>query len=124
MTAPSLTRKTLISLFTLATLSAIASTTPANASERWRFEVDKRQAKHSQLIREGRRYGTLTFWEARRLRREQSRIAQLQRLYMADGYLDPSEKRALRYAQDSAAKHIFAQRNNSKVGWWRRGYWN
>jgi hypothetical protein len=112
--------KTALSVAVFSTLASLSLSTSANAHERWRYETDKRQAKHSDLIREGRRNGSLTFWEAYRLRREQSRIAQLERAYKSDGHFGRNERRAVRYAQDSAAQHIFSQRNDGQVRWWRR----
>lgn len=124
MTVSSRTAKTTLGVLIVSTLAATAGASTAGAHERWRYEVDKRQTKHSELIREGRRSGTLTFWEAYRLRREQARIAQLERSYRSDDGLQRRERQALRYAQDSAAQHIFSQRNDHQTSWWRRNVWN
>lgn len=124
MTLSSPTLKTTIGALLLSTFTATTASTTASAHERWRYEVDKRQTKHTELIREGRRSGNLTFWEAYRLRREQARISQLERTYRSDGGLQRRERQALRYAQDSAAQHIFSQRNDHQTSWWRRNVWN
>lgn len=103
-----------------ATLGVTAGASTASASERWRYEVDKRQAKQHQLIREGRRAGSLTWRETFLLRREQMRIARMERTFRADGHLSWSERQALRYAQDSATNHIFVERNDveHRRHWW------
>lgn len=98
-------------------LTSLAST--ASAAERWRYEVDKRQARQHQLIHQGRHAGSITWREAYLLRREQARIARMERAFRADGHLSWSERQALRFAQDSATAHIFHERNDGQ----HRRYW-
>ncbi len=94
---------------------------PANAADRWRYEVDARQARHMELIREGRANGTLTSGEFQTLRHEQFRIARAKRAFLADGRLNWNERQTLRYAQDAANTHIFSERNDHQKSrrWWR-----
>ena len=93
----------------------------ANAADRWRYEVDARQARHMELIREGRANGTLTWGEFQTLRQEQYRIARMERAFLADGQLNWNERQTLRYAQDAANTHIFSERNDHQKSrhWWR-----
>lgn len=101
----------------------LGSTASSAGAEGWRYNVDKRQVKQTQAIKAGRKDGGLTFWEAYGLRREQKRIARLERDYKSDGYLQKSEKRVLRNAQDNAADHIVSARENGRVrGWWWRTF--
>lgn len=99
--------------------SVLATTGAAEAREQWRYEIDKRQARHHELIQEGRDTGTLTWREARRLTVEQVRIARMKTQFLADGHLDWNERQALRFAQDAANQHIFEARNNAdRRRWW------
>ena len=106
-------------LSTIGTLSAASGS--ANAADRWRYEVDARQARHMELIREGRANGTLTWGEFQTLRHEQFRIARAKRAFLADGRLDWNERQTLRYAQDVANTRIFQERNDHQKSrrWWR-----
>lgn len=104
----------------LSTLGATAQSSTASAAERWRYEVDKRQTKQHQLIHEGRRAGNLTWREALLLRREQARIARMERAFRADGHLSWNERQTLRFAQDSATNHIFHEHNDPQH---RRHWW-
>jgi hypothetical protein len=99
----------------------VAASGTADASERWRYEVDARQARHMELIREGRANGTLTSSEFQMLRHEQFRIGRAKRAFLADGRLDWNERQTLRYAQDAANTHIFQERNDHQKSrrWWR-----
>jgi hypothetical protein len=112
--------KLIASVLVLTSVLSVAGTSNASAHERWRYEVDKRQAKQHQLIHEGRRSGALTWREALKLKREQLRIARMERAFRADGRLSKSERLALRYAQDSATTHIFEERNDGQQ---RRRWW-
>lgn len=115
-----MTSKWIAAAVLLSTLTGTAVTSTASAAERWRYEVDKRQAKQHDLIREGRRDGRITWRESYLLRREQMRIARMERAFRADGRLSWSERQALRHAQDAATAHIFHERNDAQS---RRHYW-
>lgn len=103
----------------LSTLATATFATSASAHERWRYAVDKREAKQHHLIHQGRHSGALTWRETVMLRREQIRIARMERAFRADGHLSWSERQALRFAQDAAASHIFRERNDREG----RHYW-
>jgi hypothetical protein len=103
----------------LSTLGSVTLATSADAHQRWRYAVDKREAKQHYLIHQGRRSGALTWRETVMLRREQVRIARMERAFRADGHLSWSERQALRYAQDAASSHIFHERNDREG----RHYW-
>ena len=111
----------LIAASMLTTYAALfAASGSASAHERWRYEIDKRQARHMELIREGRQLGMLTWNEVRQLRGEQFRIKRKTRAALADGTLDWTERQSIRYAQDAANTHIFQQRNDGERRWsWR-----
>ncbi len=112
--------KWIASAVLFATLALTAQSSTASAADRWRYEIDKRQAKQVQLIHQGRHAGTITWREALQLRREQNRIARMERAFRADGRLDWNERQALRFAQDSATTHIFQERNDRQH---RRMWW-
>lgn len=99
----------------------VAASGSAGASERWRYEFEKRQARHYELIREGRHDGTITWGEGHRLHREVVRVAGIARSYRADGYLDRSERQELSFAQDGLSQLIFQERNDHQKSprWWR-----
>lgn len=103
----------------LSTLGLTMLSSTASAGERWRYEVEKRQVRQHELIHQGRHAGSITWREAHLLRREQARIARMERAFRADGHLSWSERQALRYAQDSATAHIFRERNDGQ----HRRYW-
>lgn len=117
-----MTRKILSAALIATTFALTAGATSASA-ESWRYNSDKRIVKQKQAIKSGRKDGSLTFWEAYSLRREQKRIAKLSHDYKSDGYLQKSEKRSLRNAQDHAANHISDAKTNGRVrGWWWRTF--
>ena len=73
----------------ITSFAALALTTgSAAARENWRYEIDKRQARHHELIAEGRHNGMLTWREGKRLSGEQIRIARMKNQFLADGDLD------------------------------------
>jgi hypothetical protein len=104
----------------LSTLGVTMQASTASAHERWRYAVEKREARHHALIRQGRHSGALTWRETVLLRREQIRIARMEHAFRSDGRLSWNERQALRFAQDAAANHIFHERNDREH---RRHYW-
>lgn len=105
-----------------AAISVAAFTAPATA-ERWHYLIEDRLAEHARLIGEGQRDGTITFFEARRLRSEQTVIRATAYRFRADGRLSDHERVTLRHLQDAAADSIFRARNNEtarrRIAWWR-----
>lgn len=96
-----------------AALTAAVLATPAKA-DRWHYMVDQRLAEHSRLIEEGRRDGSLTFFEVRALRAEQARIRATASRLKGDGSFNRYERMQVRDLQDAAATHIFTLRNNEQ----------
>jgi hypothetical protein len=76
---------------------------------------DARQERQARRIREGRRSGELTRHEARRLRRQQSRIAHLAERYVDDGRLSRRERRELDALQDRASRRIARLKSNDRA---------
>lgn len=116
-----------------AALALAATTTIAGAHERPRTyggygggsSIDRTQAIQQHRIEQGRRTGSLTVFEAYKLRAEQARIAALERRAKADGHLSHAERARIVAAQRHASRHIYqethdAQRRGNWGGWWRR----
>ena len=126
--------KPLILALSIATTSfaALAATAPAHAYDRGGVSlarhgtatpaIDRRQAEQAAWIQRGRRNGTITWFEYRRLTREQGLIAAQKARALSDGRVNRFEKRQLWQAQDGAARNIQAATNNSRnrFGWWHR----
>jgi hypothetical protein len=115
----------------IAAAALLATTGIANARDYSRYdEIDQRQANQQQRIEQGRRDGSLTREEYRRLMAEQERIADMERRAKGDGRVDRHEAARIRQAQDEASRHIYQERHDSETSnqrfgwrfWWRR--WN
>lgn len=96
-----------------ASLVAVVLATPAKA-DRWHYLVEQRLAEHGRLIEEGRRDGSLTFFEVRALRAEQARIRATAHRLKGDGSFNRYERAQVRELQDAASTHIFSLRNNAQ----------
>lgn len=117
--------KSVSSLLIAVIASAIlASPASAKSASQIRQEaIDKREAAQAEAIVEGRKNGSLTWWERSRLVREQRRIAKLQDQVNADGKVTKGEYRTLKAAQNDAGEHISADKHNPSVrGWWWRTF--
>ena len=89
-------------------------------NDKWRYDIDRRQQRHEELIREGYFNGSLTWNELAALRREQDQIAEMERRAKANGRITWKERQEIADAQDYAAAHIFAERNDDEKrgrGW-------
>lgn len=117
-----MTRTTTLIAAALATTFAASSF--AQAQTPGLNSIEKRQAYQLDLIREGRRTGSLTFFEGWKLKREQRRISRFISEYLADGRLTRSERRELRNAQKRAGRHIWQERTDAQVRgfFWRAFY--
>ena len=74
--------------------------------------VDAEQERqHSRMI-QGLRSGELTPREADRLRDEQARIREMERRYLADGYLNQREFANMQDALRNSSRHILAEKND------------
>ena len=111
-------------LIAAALLATFATAAVAHAQVRGLAGIEKRQAYQLELIREGRRTGSLTFFEGWKLKREQRRITRFINEFLADGRLTRSERRQLRNVQTRAARHIWQERTDAQVRgfFWRAFY--
>ncbi len=106
-------------LATIASTAAIAG--GPTREDRLYGEIQSERDRQRTQIERGRNEGSLTFLERYSLRREQSRIEQIERNALSDGRLDRDDYRRIRQAQDDAARHIQAERHDTQVrGWWWR----
>ncbi len=86
----------------------------AHGGGRFQRYVDQRQDRQQYRIREGWRSGELTRKELNRLRKEQRRIANLERKFAADGDWSRRERRALRETLDDASARIHRKKHNDR----------
>lgn len=88
--------------------------------------IDRRQDYQSDDIRWGQRRGLITESEARSLRAEQERIAEMERRAKADGSVTREERYQIRRAQHEAERHIreemYDRERNGGYGHRRWGY--
>jgi hypothetical protein len=102
----------------IATATLIATTISASAhSTKW---LERTQDMQNQQIEQGRYSGELTRREYWQLQAEQARIADMQRAAKADGYISGREYRAIREAQQQAARHIADESRDGQANWFRR----
>lgn len=99
--------------------------------------IDREQAEHAAKIEWGQRRGLLTDAEARALKAEQDRIAELERRAKADGNVTREERQQIRGAQREAERHVAQETfdreregRGGRRGWghgwghgWGRGWW-
>ncbi len=76
------------------------------APHRFDHQVDRRQNRQWSRIASGIADGDLSRREARRLRKDQRKIARMERHFDRDGYCSPRERRALDRALDRASQRI------------------
>jgi uncharacterized membrane protein YebE (DUF533 family) len=76
--------------------------------------IDQRQANQEQRIEQGIRSGQLTAGEAARLERGQARIERMERRALADGRMDPRERRRIMHAQDVQSRHIYREKHDNQ----------
>jgi hypothetical protein len=88
---------------------------PASAYD----NVNQRQHRQDYRIEQGRKNGSITWFEGLKLRAEQRRISHLEARFRSDGHLSPYERRTLSDLQQQASKHIRHERHDS----WNRPYW-
>lgn len=86
------------------------------------YYVDRRQAQQRERIWDGIHEGDLTSREAWRLNAEQREIDYLQHVFLADGYLNPYERRRLENELDDASRHISRERHDAQDWGYRRPY--
>lgn len=76
-------------------------------------QVDARQARQNERIREGWKSGELTRKELHRLRDQQQHIAHMEQRFAADGHFSRSERERLEQALDLASDRIVRARHNA-----------
>ena len=89
---------------------ALALAAPAMADT----VIDQRQANQEQRIEQGIRSSQLTAGEAARLERGQARIERMERRALADGRMDPRERRRIMHAQDVQSRHIYREKHDNQ----------
>lgn len=89
--------------FVLATFALNAQGTPV---------IDQKQKTEKRRIRQGVKSGELDKAEARRLRKEQRRIARMERRAKADGTVTKAERRRIKREQRAASRHIAKQKHD------------
>jgi hypothetical protein len=123
---PTMTAKTILSAALLASFAALAISAPASAqsaTEIRKQALEKREAAQEQAIVDGRRNGSLTWWEKNRLVREQKRIDKLEAEALSDGKITKNEYLTIKGAQNDAGRHITEEKHNEAVrGWWWRTF--
>ena len=77
--------------------------------------IDQRQANQEQRIEQGIRSGQLTAGEAARLERGQARIERRERRALADGRMDPRERRRIMQAQEVQSRHIYREKHDNQT---------
>lgn len=84
-------------------------------SQRFVQQVDARQHRQIDRIRDGRDSGELTRNEFRELMHEQRHIRSMKENFLADGILDPREFRRLDRAQDIASREIRSEKHDQQA---------
>lgn len=105
----SIVKRSSIALVSLAMVGAAA---PAFAHD-YNRDIDKRQVDQAVAIAAGRQDGSLTWFEAFKLHREQKRIAKLEAAAKADGAYTSAERRVIRDAQQLAWRHIREEKHDA-----------
>ncbi|MFZ9848811.1 MAG: hypothetical protein ACO3EE_11785 [Flavobacteriales bacterium] len=98
-----LTKLFIAASFVIATAAANAQATPV---------IDHTQKTEKRRIRQGVKSGELDKAEARRLRKEQKRIARTEKRAKADGVVTKEERRRLRREQRAASRHIAKEKHD------------
>ncbi len=76
--------------------------------------IEKRLDRQHHRIKRGVRSGELTWREAKRLHKQQRRIARLKRRFLDDGYLDHHEHNRLLRKLDRASDRIYRLKHNDR----------
>lgn len=79
-----------------------------------RPNVNQRQHRQHDRIREGVRSGELTRLEAARLQREQAQIRVMERRAVRDGDLEARERARLQRELNQANRHIYRQKHDNQ----------
>jgi hypothetical protein len=117
-----MTRSTTKTRLVLASLTALSLSPVLMASAASADDIDRREIRQEQRIREGLRSGEINRREYRRLEAEQANIRELERRAKADGHVSAYERAQIAQAQNAASLHIYQDSHNSDRRWWRRWY--
>lgn len=93
----------------IAALATLASVSAALAHSN-----EARLDEQAAYIEEGRRDGSITWLEGRKLRKDQREIERVKAALEADGHLTREEKRVLYKMQDAAETHIETEANDAR----------
>ncbi len=106
-----------VATLALATLFVTAGTLGASAHSV--KPVEKRQAIQAERIEDGRRDGSITWLEGKKLRKEQRQIQALKNDYLDDGRLTKRESHDLTWKQKQASAHIYEEKHDARRRlWW------
>jgi hypothetical protein len=89
-------------------------------AQRFENRVDRRQGHQWSRIRNGMESGSLSRREAKRLRKDQRKIARMERRFERDGYYSRRERRAMEHALDRASRRIKRAKHNDYERPYRR----
>ena len=84
--------------------------------------INSRQEKQHWSIDKGAHKGQLTHHEERKLRRQQNKIAKLERRFLRDGWLSRKEHHILEDRLDHASERIHDFKHNYRVNRHRHSY--
>lgn len=104
---------TLLALCLAAASAGVHAENPAPQAAEQRF--DHRQDRQQQRIDNGVSSGALTQPEARRVGREQARLARAETRAEADGTVTRREALVLEKRQDHASRHIFRAKHDAQT---------
>jgi hypothetical protein len=76
--------------------------------------IDQRQANQQQRIDRGVKSGALTEKEAARLKKDQQRIARMEKKAMADRKMTAKERRRIEHAQDIQSTKIYREKHDKQ----------
>ena len=95
-------------------LGAASLAQAATPAELQAQRVDNRQARQDARIDQGAASGQLTPREQRRLRHQQTHIANMEDRVEADGKVTGKEAVHMEHAQDSASRNIYRKKHNHR----------
>lgn len=84
---------------------------------KFQHALNRRQARQRNRIRDGWHRGQLNPRQVTRLRRDQKRIAKLERRFGADGHYTRHERRVLNHALDRSGKRIGRMKHGEPRRW-------
>ena len=86
----------------------------AKHHDTYRAKVDARQERQWRRIKQGVRSGELNRKEVKKLKRQQRKIAGLERSFFDDGRLSRKERRVLMDRLDAASERIYRLKHNDR----------